>query len=128
MDDHAFSRDSSHAMEYPFFRTVFNRRSRRICKGIRAVNAGSHSYRSQEKPQPLSPLEEAMLIAVTGVTGINLPDRPFEDAQKQPILGTPNMSFTGQGRRQHRQLPGDLVLHDQRYGNLLPAQAHGPRR
>ena len=55
-------------MEYPFFRTVFNRRSRRICKGISAVNAGSHSYHSQEQPQPLSPLEEAMLIAVTGVT------------------------------------------------------------
>lgn len=84
-------------MEYPFFRTVFNRRSRRICKGISEVNAGSYSYRSREKPQPLSPLEEAMLIAVTGVTGINLPDRPFEDAQKQPILGTPNMSFTGRG-------------------------------
>ena len=38
-----------------------------------------------------------MLIAVVGVTGINLPDRPFEDDAKtpKPILGTPNLSFTG---------------------------------
>jgi hypothetical protein len=83
------------AMKYPFFSAIFHRRSRRICKGIRQVNSGSHSYRSQEKPQSLSPLEEAMLIAVTGVTGINLPDRPFQDEQDRPILGTPNLSFTG---------------------------------
>jgi hypothetical protein len=83
------------ALAYPFWSALFHRRSRRICKGIRQVKAGSHSYRSTEQPQPLSPLEEAMLIAVTGVTGINLPDRPFQDDQDQPILGTPNLSFTG---------------------------------
>jgi hypothetical protein len=85
------------ALSYPLFSAIFNRRSRRICKGIGQVNAGSHSYRSQQKPQPLSPLEEAMLIAVVGVTGINLPDRPFQDDGKPPlpILGTPNLSFTG---------------------------------
>jgi hypothetical protein len=94
MDEHQ-SAGFQHAMEYPFFRAVFNRRSRRICKGIRQVNAGSHSYQSQERPQPLSPLEEAMLMAVVGVTGFNLPDRPFQDDQQQPILGTPNLSFTG---------------------------------
>jgi len=94
VDEHQWA-GFQHAMEYPFFSAMFHRRSRRICKGIRAVNAGSHSYRSQEKPQPLSALEEAMLIAVTGVTGINLPDRPFGDEQDRPILGTPNLSFTG---------------------------------
>jgi len=85
------------ALNYSLMRAIFNRRSRRISKGIRQVNAGSHSYRSQQKPQPLSPLEEAMLIAVVGVTGINLPDRPFEDNAQppKPILGTPNLSFTG---------------------------------
>jgi hypothetical protein len=93
--DETQSQGFERAMEYPFFSAIFHRRSRRICKGIRQVNAGSHSYRSQEKPQPLSPLEEAMLIAVTGVTGINLPDRPFDDEQDRPILGTPNLSFTG---------------------------------
>ena len=33
------------------------------------VNAGSHSYHSKEPTQPLSPLEEAVLIAAVGVTG-----------------------------------------------------------
>lgn len=86
-----------YAMNYPLIRAIFHRRSRRICKGIHDVNAGGHSYHSSEKPQPLSPLEEAMLIAVVGVTGINLPDRPFQDDGRppQPILGTPNLSFTG---------------------------------
>jgi hypothetical protein len=83
------------ATSYPLIDAVFHRRSRRICKGVREVNAGSHSYHSTQEPQPLSPLEEAMLIAVTGVTGSNLPDRPFQDAQKRPILGTPNLSFVG---------------------------------
>jgi hypothetical protein len=83
------------ATNYPLLSAIFNRRSRRICKGLREINAGSHSYRSEQEPQPLSPLEEAMLIAVTGVTGVNLPDRPFQDEKKQFILGTPNLSFRG---------------------------------
>lgn len=96
MDDLS-SQGFQYAMDYPLVRAIFHRRSRRICKGIHEVNAGSHSYRSREKPQPLTALEEAMLIAVVGVTGINLPDRPFQDDGQppQPILGTPNMSFTG---------------------------------
>jgi hypothetical protein len=86
-----------YAMKYPLLRAIFERRSRRIIKGIAQVSAGSHTYRSREKPQPLSRLEEAMLIAMTGVTGVNLPDRPFEDNSQPPekILGTPNLSFMG---------------------------------
>jgi hypothetical protein len=83
------------ALIYPFFSALFNRRSRRISKGLAEVNAGSHSYHSKEQAQPLSPLEEAVLISAVGVTGFNLPDRPFEDTQKNQILGTPNLSFTG---------------------------------
>src|SRR5262249_48228842 len=45
------------AMGYPLFGALFHRRSRRISKGIRAVPAGSHSYTSDQPPQPLSPLE-----------------------------------------------------------------------
>ena len=66
------------------------------------------------RPQPLSPLEEAMLISVTGVTGVNLPDRPFEDDQKHPILGTPNMSFTGRaaGSTDNSQATSFFMIND----------------
>jgi hypothetical protein len=104
------------AMDYSLFSAIFNRRSRRISKGIRQVNAKSHSYQSQQKPQPLSPLEEAMLIAVVGVTGINLPDRPFQDDGKppQPILGTPNLSFTGRaaGSTDNSQATSFFLIND----------------
>ena len=83
------------AMSYPLFSSIFNRRSRRISQGIKSINAGSHSYTSNQSPQPLSPLEEAVLISAIGVTGFNLPDRPFADASGEKILGTPNLSFTG---------------------------------
>src|SRR5439155_3502938 len=70
---------------------------RRIGKGVQAVRAGSLTYRpaSAPKPQPLSDLEEAVLIAATGTTGLTLPDRPFEDSQGNKILGTPNLNMVG---------------------------------
>jgi hypothetical protein len=102
------------ALSYPLFGAIFNRRSRRIAKGLRAVNAGSHTYTSNEPPQPLSPLEEAVLISATGVTGFNLPDRPFEDEQKRPILGTPNLSFSGRaaGSTDNSQPTSFFLLND----------------
>jgi len=81
--------------EFPLWQALFQRRSRRISKGIAEVRAGSLTYISQEKPQPLSPLEEAVLIAGTGTTGITFPDRPFQDDQGRPILGTPNLNMIG---------------------------------
>jgi hypothetical protein len=83
------------ALQYPLFRALFERRSRRIPKGIKSVDAGSLTYTSDQEPQPLTPLEEAMLIAATGTTGITMPDRPFEDDSGKPILGSPNLMMGG---------------------------------
>ena len=83
------------AFDYPLFQAIFNRRSRRIAKGIQAVCAGSLTYTSDQTPQPLSPLEEAVLIAATGITGLTVPDRPFQDDSHQNILGTPNLNMIG---------------------------------
>ncbi len=83
------------AFAYPLFEALFNRRSRRISKGVASVRAGSLTYVSQEKAQPLSELEEAVLIAITGTTGVTFPDRPFQDAQGKDILGTPNLNMIG---------------------------------
>ena len=81
--------------EYPLLRAVFQRRSRRIAKGIKSVPAGSLSYTSSQEPQPLSPLEEAVLIAMTGATGVTMPDRPFQDERGNFILGSPNLRMPG---------------------------------
>jgi hypothetical protein len=83
------------ALRYPLFDALANRRSRRISKGIQLVRAGTLTYTSDQPPQPLSPLEEAVLIAATGVTGVTLPDRPFQDERGQNILGTPNLNMVG---------------------------------
>jgi hypothetical protein len=83
------------ARDYPLWRALFDRRSRRISKGLKRINAGSNSYSSNQQPQALTDLEEAMLIAATGVTGMTVPDRPFQDESGNPILGTPNLTMFG---------------------------------
>src|SRR5580658_3665642 len=81
--------------KYPLFEALHNRRSRRISLGIQSIPAGSNSFTSNAKPQPLSALEEAVLISAVGMTGITLPDRPFQSPTGQNILGTPNINFPG---------------------------------
>src|SRR5208282_2573986 len=81
--------------KYPLFEALHKRRSRRISLGIQSVPAGSNTYTSNAKPQPLSELEEAVLISAIGLTGLTLPDRPFASPDGQKILGTPNLNFPG---------------------------------
>jgi len=83
------------ALDYPLIKSIFNRRSRRISKGIQSVPAGSCSYQSDQKAQALSAVEEALLISVLGMTGLVMPDRPFQDEKGNGILGTPNLNMTG---------------------------------
>lgn len=83
------------ALRYPLFNALFNRRSRRISKGIKEIKAGSLTYTSTKEPEPLTPLEEAMLIAATGVTGVTMPDMPFETEEGKPLVGTPMLEARG---------------------------------
>jgi hypothetical protein len=62
------------ALAYPFFQTVFDRKSRRVGLGM-SVDSDVLSYASPYEPVPLSELEEALLCtAGTGLTGLNLAD------------------------------------------------------
>lgn len=81
--------------KYPLWEALTHRRSRRISQGIKTVQAGANSYSSSQTPEPLSSLEEAVLIAATGITGDTLPDRPFQDEAGHPIMGTPNLWMPG---------------------------------
>src|SRR5207249_4220798 len=101
---------------------LFNRRSRRISKGIKAVPAGGLTYRSDQEPQPLSALEEAVLIAATGTTGVILPDRPFQSDTGENILGTPNLNMIGRaaGSTDNAQATHFFLINDS--GSTLAVQ------
>lgn len=83
------------ALNYPLFSAIFNRRSRRISKGIASVPADSLSYTSTQEPQPLTPLEEALLIAATGVTGVTMPDMPQQTEDGKDLVGSPLLEANG---------------------------------
>ncbi|GAA4990157.1 hypothetical protein HD597_007976 [Nonomuraea thailandensis] len=79
----------------PLMETIWKRRTHRVSRGA-AVPAGSMSYRSPHPPMPLTELEEALLIALTGCSGLTMPDRPFEDPRDgDPIMAKPNLTMAG---------------------------------
>ncbi|MFF4764555.1 hypothetical protein [Streptomyces sp. NPDC001292] len=79
----------------PLWETVFKRRTHRVSRGA-SVPARSMTYRSPHQPMPLGELEEAVLIALTGCSGLTMPDRPFEDPRDhKPIMAKPNLNMVG---------------------------------
>src|SRR3981189_895212 len=75
--------------------TIWRRRTHRVSRGS-DVAAGTMSYKSPHPRAPLSPLEEAVLIAATGCTGLSMPDRPVYDATSgPPIMAKPNVHIAG---------------------------------
>jgi hypothetical protein len=83
------------ALQYPLFSAFLNRRTRRISKGIRNLPAKSLTYTSDQEPQPLTKLEEAMLIAATGVTGLTMHDVPFQTPAGNDITMTLYLNIRG---------------------------------
>ncbi len=83
------------ALRYSLFDAIRHRRSRRISRGIAAVWAGTLTYESKEKPQPLTALEEALLITATGVTGLTMPDMPFKTEDGKSLVGSPMIEVLG---------------------------------
>jgi hypothetical protein len=79
----------------PLLSSLFRRRTHRVSRGS-SVEAGSMSYTSNAEREPLTDLEEAVLIAVTGCTGLTMPDRPFADPRDhKPIMAKPNLTMNG---------------------------------
>jgi hypothetical protein len=80
----------------PLFETIWRRRTHRVSRGVPVIKAGSMTYQSTQPPYPLSELEEAVLIAVTGHTGLTMPDRPFQDPTSgEAIMAKPNLTMEG---------------------------------
>ncbi|GGZ02323.1 hypothetical protein [Streptomyces poonensis] len=79
-------------LRQPLLRTLWRRRTHRVARGV-SVAAGSMSHASAHAPAPLTELEEAVLIALTGPTGFTMPDRPFEDPRDgTPVMAKPNLA------------------------------------
>ncbi|MFZ3561045.1 MULTISPECIES: hypothetical protein [unclassified Streptomyces] len=114
----------------PLLKTVWHRRTHRVSRGA-SVPAGSMSYTSKHPPRPLSELEEALLIAVTGSTGLTMPDRPFEDPRDgKPIMSKPNLTMTGRtaGSPDNAQGTYFFLINDSGtyFLRKLPAAPHEP--
>jgi hypothetical protein len=79
---------------YPLAASLQDRRTRRVAQGV-SLQAGEISYESANDPSPLSPLEEAILIASVGVTGATMHDGPLTKPDGKPELGTPFLNVAG---------------------------------
>ncbi len=71
-----------------------DRRTRRVAQGV-SLKAGEMSYESANDASPLTPLEEAILIASTGPTGAVMHDGPIDKPDGGKELGTPFLHVTG---------------------------------
>ncbi|MEZ4466826.1 MAG: hypothetical protein R3F60_01515 [bacterium] len=78
---------------YPLMSALVERRTRRVARGV-SIKAGPLSHESTNAPEPLSPLEEAVLVLTAiGVTGITMHDGPLTKVNGAPELGTPFLNI-----------------------------------
>ena len=83
------------AWNYPLFDAIFQRRARRFPLGA-AMPGDLAPFTSTKEPVPLDEIEEAMLVmAGTGISGINLSDLPFNDQSGSNWCGNTMLQFTG---------------------------------
>ena len=89
--DHAGLQDF---FSYPFAQAIQDRRTRRVAQGT-SLEHGAQPYKSPNAPSPLTPLEEAILIASTSVTGAVMHDGPTQKTDGSPELGTMFLEVAG---------------------------------
>jgi hypothetical protein len=78
---------------YPLMSAITDRRTRRIARGTSLLSAGL-SYNSPNQPEPLSPLEEAILVVSSGLVGQQtMHDGPMQIPGGGDECGTPFMNI-----------------------------------
>ena len=93
-DDSSGAPGSSHPglrnlFSYPLMAAITERRTRRVARGT-SISSGPISHTSSNAPAPLSPLEEAVLIVSTGLTGrVTMHDVPANNADGSPRFSAP---------------------------------------
>ena len=74
---------------YPLMSAIVDRRTRRVARGTSIVS-GPISYTSSNTPEPLSPLEEAVLVVSTGLTGkVTMHDVPAKNQDGSERFSAP---------------------------------------
>jgi hypothetical protein len=82
---------------YPLMSAIQDRRTRRVARGT-SVSSGPISYTSTNKPAPLSPLEEAVLIVSTGLTGsTTMHDVPTKNDAGEDRFSAPLVNILSRG-------------------------------
>lgn len=81
-------------LDYSFADAVQDRRTRRVAQGV-SLPGGPLSYESPNQPSALTPLEEAILIASTSVTGSVMHDGPLDKPNGHQELGTMFLQVSG---------------------------------
>ena len=86
---------AQNAWNYPLFDAIFQRRARRFPLGA-VMPGGVAPFKSTQEPVPLDEIEEAMLVmAGTGISGVNLSDLPFNDEAGSNWCGNTMLQFVG---------------------------------
>ena len=112
-------------LRYPLLSAIRERRTRRLSRGT-TVLAGGLSHESTNRPAPLSPLEEAILIVSTGLTGLTaMHDVPLQKADGARELGTPlvNILARSASSADNSQTASFFMLNDE--GTWLIKQPKG---
>jgi hypothetical protein len=74
---------------YPLMSAITERRTRRVARGT-SITSGPISHTSTNEPAPLSPLEEAILVVSTGLTGqVTMHDVPALNDNGSDRFGAP---------------------------------------
>lgn len=82
---------------YPLMSAIVDRRTRRVARGT-SVPSGPISHTSKNKPSPLSPLEEAVLIVSTGLTGsTTMHDVPTKNDAGKDRFSAPLINVLSRG-------------------------------
>jgi hypothetical protein len=114
----------------PLLSSIWQRRTHRVSRGS-SISAGSLSWTSTEPREPLTDLEEAVLISLTGCTGLSMPDRPLVDPRDgTPIMAKPNLNMVGRsaGSPDNAQGTHFFLINDSGtyFLRKLPPPAEGP--
>jgi len=99
---------------YPLIEAVRERRTRRVARGV-SIDGGPLSYRSDSQPEPLTRLEEAVLIASIGVTGAVIHDGPLTKPDGSNELGSPflNVAASGASSADNAQATHFFMINDE---------------
>src|SRR6266550_79263 len=80
---------------YPLMSAITERRTRRVARGT-SITSGPISHTSTNAPAPLTPLEEAILVVSTGLTGrVTMHDVPALNNDGSSRFGAPLINIEG---------------------------------